>query len=238
MTYQNVCREVIVWKHLRHTNIVPLLGVSDIDGARYMISEWMTNGSVRDYANEQEASNKRRWELILDTVAGMEYLHSKEVIHGDLKSSNVLVNNGGRACITDFGLNAVKYNIRSINVATDIPGTGYYGTIQWMPPEYFDPDTAGITHPVQEGDIYSLAGVIWEIFTGEQPFFGVRNATVLSLRLLGEHPQRPSEHSAHGMSDRAWEILTRCWSTDRANRPAAYDLLADLRAEFQAQAPL
>ena len=91
-----------MWRHLRHPNILPLLGV-DLEPHRLsMISEWMDQGNINEYVKEQEGVNRlqlvsyeptsykhgdQRGRLIqlFEVATGLEYMHSLNMVHGDLK---------------------------------------------------------------------------------------------------------------------------------------------------------
>ncbi|KAF9644194.1 kinase-like protein, partial [Thelephora ganbajun] len=105
--FKRLCREVIVWKHLSHPNILPLLGVSvSIDPHCFCIlSEWMPHGNVMQYARSNPEAN--RLKLLSDVASGVIYLHKLKVVHGDLKGANVLVDNERTARIGDFGFMTV-----------------------------------------------------------------------------------------------------------------------------------
>ena len=103
---QRLCREVIGWKHLSHSNISSLLGVSMSADLRsfFILSEWMTNGNVMQYARSSPEANRLRMVNPLaiflrflfsfificglqlsEVMSGVAYLHELGIIHGDLK---------------------------------------------------------------------------------------------------------------------------------------------------------
>jgi serine/threonine protein kinase len=136
-----------MWKHLTHPNILPLLGVT-IDGFQ-LVSDWMSGGHLLGYI--QNNSDADRLGLVgipplrlsqtysdyqlSDVAKGLCYLHSCNVVHGDLKGVrscsqtcsttvftyhqlNVLVNDSGHACIADFGLATVTKTLDSVQSVT------------------------------------------------------------------------------------------------------------------------
>ncbi|KXN92514.1 Serine/threonine-protein kinase HT1 [Leucoagaricus sp. SymC.cos] len=103
-------KEVILWAHSSHPNILPFLGVS-LDGQSNppptcLVSLFMKHGNLRDYASR--LPQKSRLPLILDVVNGLCYLHDLGVVHGDLKGENVLISNEGHGLITDFGTSHIN----------------------------------------------------------------------------------------------------------------------------------
>ena len=90
----------MIWKRISHPNIVPFLGVSEAPAPLSMVSEWMSNGNVRDYVSKNPETSRlqlvrRQVELytgleltklqLLDITRGLSFLHSLEIVHGDLK---------------------------------------------------------------------------------------------------------------------------------------------------------
>lgn len=75
----------MAWKHLRHPNILPLLGATLRDHKLCLISEWMDQGNINDYLNRKEHSEVNRIELLVDVVDGLSYMHGLQVVHGNLK---------------------------------------------------------------------------------------------------------------------------------------------------------
>ncbi|KAJ8697496.1 hypothetical protein PTI98_004299 [Pleurotus ostreatus] len=87
-------REVIIWKELEHKNILPLLGVVRGFGPYVsMVCPWMAKGSLTQYLGRQgsELSHQRRLQIIREVASGLTYLHSKDVIHGDLSGVRTTV---------------------------------------------------------------------------------------------------------------------------------------------------
>ena len=99
---QKFCREAVTWRHLRHANILPLLGATlDTRTPRFtLVSEWMDNGNINDFVKNHKEVNriqlvsshvcvyKDRYDRspkLIDAARGLEYLHSLNVAHGDLK---------------------------------------------------------------------------------------------------------------------------------------------------------
>ncbi|KAJ8077750.1 hypothetical protein PM082_002183 [Marasmius tenuissimus] len=159
--------------------------------------------------------------LAYDVAAGLSYLHSKRIVHGDLKGANVLVSANGKALIGDFGLSRV--------VETYTPGlftstTDTKGTTRWLSPELLN---ANLPCPTTESsDIYAYACVCYEIFTGKQPFYKLQHdgAVINAILYDKKHPERLEE--AKELCDPMWEIMVSCWQHDQNLRPSAADVLA------------
>jgi serine/threonine-protein kinase ULK/ATG1 len=137
-----------------------------------MISELCTDGNMR------ESLNKLKWEIpigiryLRDVVAGMAYLHSFRVLHGDLKSVNVLVDRGV-AKIADFGLARVRNHVSN----TTSVGTGdIKGTPLYMAPEVWDGEKL-----MAPADVYAFAILMFEVTDeGNFPWAGLNQRQVRS----------------------------------------------------------
>ncbi|KAK1218793.1 Rho guanine nucleotide exchange factor [Marasmius sp. AFHP31] len=215
-------REATVWRQLKHPNLLPFIGayylqVDEASSHLCLISPWMDCGDLNGYLKNAREQNTDVDRLLLayDVAAGLSYLHKKKIVHGDLKGANVLINADGRALIGDFGLSRV--------VETHTPGlfnstTGGKGTVRWLSPELLkssDPPC----QTSRRSDIYAYAGVCYEIFTGNYPFYKLRDEAVYDAVVnCGECPHRPEE--AGELSDPMWEIMRSCWQHNQHLRPS------------------
>ncbi|KAG8974385.1 hypothetical protein FRC05_007546 [Tulasnella sp. 425] len=102
-------REILVWAGIWHPNVAPLLGFT-LSPAFYLISPWYPNGTIRQYISTNPGCD--RLYLIQDVAAGLAYLHTCQppIVHGDIKSNNVVVDADGHAKIIDFGLSQILEN--------------------------------------------------------------------------------------------------------------------------------
>ncbi|KAJ3042911.1 hypothetical protein HK097_001868, partial [Rhizophlyctis rosea] len=149
--------------------------------------------------------------LLYEASQGMNYLHTHQVIHGDFKGVNVLINESGHAQISDFGFATVRAYVtqRSSGKATD-DGTG---TLRWMSPELLDGAPLSTA-----SDVYAFAITWWEVLTqGELPYVNVSsNMILMELIKKGKRPSRPDQCT----SDEIWAFIERCWNQDSGVRPS------------------
>ncbi|KAF9254680.1 kinase-like protein, partial [Marasmius fiardii PR-910] len=85
----NFMREAIVWQQLKHPNLLPFMGMYFLDDAQKqlcLISPWMEHGNLLDFLNKSPREGIDHYSLVYDITSGLSYLHSKETVHGDLKS--------------------------------------------------------------------------------------------------------------------------------------------------------
>ncbi|EIN12036.1 kinase-like protein, partial [Punctularia strigosozonata HHB-11173 SS5] len=217
---KNLCREAAVWRKLKHANIAKFLGVyrnavQGIDLA--MVSQWHDNGNVNAYLLKRPRVN--RLELALDVASGLRYLHTNYLVHGDIKGANVLVDDEGRAQLTDFGLTAVMYESDAIGGLTT--ASFHDGSSRWMAPELY----VGSVRLTPESDVYAFSMLLFEIYAGQPPFHSCRtDAQVFLMVLRGERPVRTVEATLNGLAPQTWGLMEKCWAQRPGDRPNLYDI--------------
>ncbi|KAF5359884.1 hypothetical protein D9756_002943 [Leucocoprinus leucothites] len=104
-------REAIVWHKLKHENVLSFLGLAPdlgrLEACPALISPYCTNGTVGDYIRISNPPVEIRVSLILSVARGLAYLHEQDVIHGDLKPTNVLMSDENVPLVCDFGRSLV-----------------------------------------------------------------------------------------------------------------------------------
>ncbi|KXN93313.1 Mitogen-activated protein kinase kinase kinase 2 [Leucoagaricus sp. SymC.cos] len=214
-------REAVVWSHLVHPNVLPFYGIvqSDGMGSFGLVSPWMQNGNLSAYLNEFPKTP--RLPLVHDVLAGLNYLHDHEVVHGDLKGVNVLIDIDGMARLADFGLSTLIDPLGTVSTAQ-----GPRGTIRWMAPEVLE---GKVVRPCPSSDIYSVASVMYEILTGRIPFSNLpRPESVMWKVMQGVKPDKPDKSKAPELSDDVWKVMLKCWNYLPADRPPVAQVIAGL----------
>ncbi|XP_010908875.1 calcium/calmodulin-regulated receptor-like kinase 1 isoform X2 [Elaeis guineensis] len=158
--------EVLLLGRLHHRNLVNLVGYCAEKGQHMLIYEYMTHGSLDShlYSEKHEAlSWEWRVTIALDVARGLEYLHDgavPPVVHRDIKSSNILLDQSMRARVADFGLSREEMVSRH---ASNIRGT--YG--------YLDPEYISSRSFTKKSDVYSFGVLLFELITGRNPQQGL-----------------------------------------------------------------
>ncbi|KAF8437619.1 kinase-like domain-containing protein [Boletus edulis BED1] len=232
-------REIKVWLDLRHDNVLPLLGTS-MGFGRFpaMVCPWVENGVLTSYL-EGRYSSLSVIEILglLNSVAsGLQYLHSRSVVHGDLSGSNVLIHEGGRACITDFGLSMLLTELGASTFATSFHARG---TLRWMAPELLDLEVpkddvvedSSRVGPTTQSDVYSFGSIMLQILSGKPPYhYYKREGQVLHAISKGMMPERPGTSL---VTEGRWLLIQRCWSTVdiTRSRPSSEEILEFIEQE-------
>ncbi|KAJ6805909.1 uncharacterized protein M6B38_178470 [Iris pallida] len=141
-------KEALILSSLHHPNVVSFYGVvrDGPDGSLATVTEFMVNGSLKQFLQKKDRTIDRRKRLIIgmDAAFGMEYLHGKNIVHFDLKCENLLVNMRDPQrpiCkIGDLGLSKVKQH-------TLVSG-GVRGTLPWMAPELLSGKSSMVTEKI------------------------------------------------------------------------------------------
>ncbi|KAJ7108186.1 kinase-like domain-containing protein [Mycena epipterygia] len=222
------CREALVWQGLRHRLyfqhrfIVPLLGIDreTFPSAFCMVSPWMKHGTILKYLRDRGRGDVDR--LLLQIAQGLDYLHSRNIVHGDLRGTNILISDKGSACLSDFGL---ATTISDTNSTTDLltSSSNHAGSIRWFAPELISPTAFGCAGfaRTRATDVYAYACVCLEVHTGSPPFSDITPEVAAMLRVIaGERPGRPE-----GMSEELWALVAAAWAPDFRARPTILDII-------------
>jgi serine/threonine-protein kinase len=167
-------REVRVCASLNHAHIIK---VFDYNKARnraagYLVMEYLKGGSLTDLIRKKNPLPLDIVTRLLEQIASaLDYAHGKGIIHRDLKPLNVLLDEGGNAYISDFGLAKLKSASTLTQTGTAM-GTPYY-----MPPEEWKGKPA-LDH---RADIYSLGVILFEMLTGCVPFDAESSASIIDI---------------------------------------------------------
>ncbi|CCO31792.1 Putative serine/threonine-protein kinase/receptor R818 [Rhizoctonia solani AG-1 IB] len=115
-----------------------------------MVSAWMENGNLHEYLGKCPSAN--RYQLSLQVASGLAYIHSKDLVHGDIKALNVLVSFDGTAKLTDFGLSTMAGS----SIGFSATSTAQAGSIRWVAPELLLEDS----DKGKSSDVYALGMTI------------------------------------------------------------------------------
>ncbi|KAJ7619452.1 kinase-like domain-containing protein [Roridomyces roridus] len=158
-----LCREALVWKDLHHPNILTFIGIDrdSFPGSLCLVSPWMEHGTVLKYLKDQGRQNVDR--LLYEIAQGLEYLHSHNIVHGDLRGTNILIKDDWSACLADFGLSVLASTTASVHTSARA------GSPYWMAPELIDPARFGCRYArTPASDVYAFGCVCLEV--GSFPF--------------------------------------------------------------------
>ena len=178
-----------------------------------------------------------RLRICVDVASGLAYLHAQSpaVVHADLKSLNVLLDEHGKAKLADFGLSSFRSTLQLHSQLSTGGGGGAgtgVGTLLWMAPELHSDESRGgrPARPSLASDVYALGVTLWEVLSGALPFSHVEHLNYASLPFLVLRGERPSlAQLAPGAPDGVAQLLAALWAHKPSERPSASEAVAALR---------
>mmetsp|Transcript_1750 Transcript_1750/g.6173 ORF Transcript_1750/g.6173 Transcript_1750/m.6173 type:complete len:1024 (+) Transcript_1750:287-3358(+) len=209
--------EIAILSQSMAPNVVAVYGITKHNPGYIM--EFMRGGSLRSLVARRPGkfslrTNRRFILSILKQIAiGLSYLHSKHIIHFDVKAENVLFEmRGSRPVvkIADMGLSKRLLKSRLTGNAV--------GTLPWMAPELLQTESVHATYKV---DIYSFAILCWELVAHASPYTGVSDFELIQLVLRGERPSL-----AAVADEELRQLMEWCWAPNPEDRPSAEQVVS------------
>ena len=207
---------------LSHPNIVSIYDVGNEGDINYIVMEYVEGYTLKEVIAQ---SGKLTWratvKIASQICAGLEHAHKNHIIHRDIKSQNILVNEELVAKVTDFGI---------ARAATDFTITMTGNTIGSV--HYFSPEQAKGQHTDEKSDIYSLGIVMYEMITGHVPFDADTPVSV-ALKQIQEIPIAPIQYDREipiAVNDIIMKALQK---EPRLRYQSATEMLKDLQAVLE-----
>jgi eukaryotic-like serine/threonine-protein kinase len=168
---------------LSHPNVVAVFDRGEWDGTYYIAMEYLPGRSLKAVVREHgPLSPPDAIDIVVQILLAVRFAHRRGIIHRDIKPHNVILDEEGRAKVTDFGIARAG--------ASDMTLTGsIMGTAQYLSPEQAQ------GHAVSEtSDLYAVGVVLYELLTGSVPFEG-ESAVSIALKQVSVEPTPPSERN-------------------------------------------
>ncbi len=186
---ERFAKERDILASLVHANIARLYdaGISS-DGQPYLALEYVEGQSLTAWCDARQLTVKGRVELFRQVLAAVQYAHSQQVIHRDLKPNNILVTPQGEVRLLDFGIAKMMDEQGQAHETELTQAAGRALSVQYASPEQI------LGQPVMAtSDVYSLGVVLYELLTGSFPYFKRRDTrTVIEDGILSVEATRPS----------------------------------------------
>ncbi|KAI5056477.1 hypothetical protein GOP47_0028295 [Adiantum capillus-veneris] len=231
------CKEMEFLGRLHHRHLVTLRGFCITKSERFLVYDFMENGSLDEHLRAGQNKNPLDWrtriQIAIDVAAALEYLHffcDPPLCHRDIKSSNILLDQHFIAKVADFGLAHATPTAPCTydQVSTDVRGT----------PGYLDPEYVVTRQLTVKSDIYSYGVLLLELMTGRaavqdnrnlvawaQPYLSTSDSSA-RLALLVD-PALHSNYDAEELRSLA-RLVRMCTHKEAKSRPSVRQVLAFL----------
>ncbi|KAL6217187.1 hypothetical protein ACLB2K_010404 [Fragaria x ananassa] len=203
-------QEISLLSRLQHENIIQYYGSYEHESNLYMCMELAPHGSLRKYYQTCHLSGPRVSVYTKKILLGLKYLHDQNVVHRDIKCSNILVDANRSVKLADFGL-------AKITKMNDIQSL--QGSVFWMAPEVVNANMINQGYGLP-ADIWSLGCTVLETFTGRVPYHNLEWCQALFKIGKGEPPKVPDS-----LPKDAQDFIHKCLQVNPNDRLTAAQLL-------------
>jgi serine/threonine protein kinase len=223
--------EVSLLMELRSPFLVEVYGVCDF----MLVMELMSLGSLYNVIGSNQSvieGMEIRLQVMLDTMKGIEYLHENNLIHGDLKSPNILLTEEGsslKAKLSDFSLSRLNSgqcqcqnqsgNQNSNPNQNQVGNSSAPISTKWAAPELLE----GLSQPSRESDIYAFGMVMWELLSLRRPYFGLSSGAIIRKIGMGEREVIPNDTPPE-----LSRLIVSCWNENREKRPVSGVIIGEI----------
>jgi sugar lactone lactonase YvrE/predicted Ser/Thr protein kinase len=213
-------KEAKILQELMHPNIIQYFGIYYDGENPLLVMEFMYRGNLLHLLKSKKDSLSLNLnhlkKIVQDTLNGMTYLESKNVIHCDLAARNLLVSkieNDYIVKISDFGLGKIMEQDKQYYIINgNIP-------VKWTAPEVFD-----LMKYTIKSDVWAFGVVLWEIYTfGEEPYSELRTTFKIIEKIQQGYTLKPSENTP----DEIKLIMKKCFERDHKKRPSFLEINQD-----------
>jgi serine/threonine protein kinase len=181
---------------LNHPNITIIHEIDEDEGQTFIAMEYIGGKSLKDKIKSGLLARDDAVNIISQVASGVQEAHEKDIVHRDIKPANIMLTEKGQAKIVDFGIAKLVRQVRLTRTGTTI------GTVAYMSPEQAKGDE--VDH---RSDIWSMGVVLYEMLTGQLPFKGNHEQTMI-YSILNADPIIPEEHR-NEICSRVWGILEK-----------------------------
>ncbi len=206
---------------LNHPNLVTIYEFGEDQGVLYIAMEFVRGHDLDELLQDQSLTRSEALEILAQVCDGLGFAHRQQIVHRDIKPTNVRVQRDGKrlhAKVMDFGVAKISNS--------DMTATGMVmGTVSYMAPEYIRTGK-----PDPRSDLFAVGVMLYECLSGRKPFAGDTTPTVL-YKIVNEAPEPIDVEKLKGISPAIRSVLDRALCKNPDDRfQTAEDLAKTLRA--------
>eukprot|EP00850_Spirogloea_muscicola_P004402 SM000019S04946 [mRNA] locus=s19:125008:130884:- [translate_table: standard] len=237
--------EIKLLTQLRHRHLVSLIGYCEEGVEMLLVYDFMSNGVLRSHLYGKDAalhavlSWKQRLEICVGAARGLHYLHTgatQSIIHRDVKSTNILLDDNFVAKVADFGLSRIGPGLDESHVSTVVKGS-----VGYLDPEYFRR-----LQLTEKSDVYSFGVVLLEVICARAPInTEMPNDQLILVEWAQSHmkdgsldqvldPKMAGTYNWASV-EKVAELALKCVSHDGSDRPPMSDVLWNLEYALSLQ---
>lgn len=198
-------REVRLLQKLQHPNIVPILDFGEVAGQAYIVMPYMASGTLADRMRKGPIPAKEYARMIDQLASALEFAHKSNVVHRDVKPSNLLLDENGNALLSDFSFAYVA------DASLSLTGSAVIGTPAYMSPEQCRGDDVD-----GRSDQYSLAIMAYQLAVGRLPY-EAESAIAVAIMHVNDPLPDPKQLN-RDLSDSVCGVLVRALSKNPDDR--------------------
>ena len=157
--------EIKLARKIGHRNVCRIHEYGEDGDIRFIVMELLTGMTLKEYLHDEPLPHDAAYDVSIQVARGLNAVHELGIIHRDVKTANIMIDEAGVAKLVDFGI--------AKEVSADLTDPGAAGMIMCTP-EYMSPEQVHGGPASFESDIYALGCVVYEVFTGHAPFAGRR----------------------------------------------------------------
>ncbi|KZT06149.1 kinase-like protein [Laetiporus sulphureus 93-53] len=210
------------WAKLKNPNVLPFFGiVTDLGPIIHTATPWCEYGNILEFMKNNPAYARTR--LLLGAAQGLRYLHQENVVHGNVKCTNFLINEKGNARIADYSMIQVVAEITKKRAARILDEAEL---TRWLAPELVC--DASLPAATAACDVWSFGMAMLECYTSCPPYEELsNNMLVADAHYRGQYPTRPKDTTE--LTDDIWEILISCWRKRPGERLSMDEVVSRMR---------
>lgn len=208
--------ETDMYDKISHKNVLQVLRYYNSDCI--LVTPWMEKGNVEDYIEKTcpPPSLQDKLKILYGAALGIEYLHSNNILHLDLKPQNIFLDDKNNALIADFGLAIDKSKLKN-SIISGTPGTTWF-----MAPEVMESKVK------KESDIFSFRVVIWYMLAKGYPYQEYGDNQLKIREAVLKKKERPEIEDSWPYELKL--LMEDCWNHDYSKRPNIGQVLLRLKA--------